>query len=163
MFTEFGGLGKIGVNSAGVGVHLNILTHKRDRGIDGVPVHSIVRRVLDEACTVDEAETIFRSSRASASSVLTVVNSDSNEVHRAACFEILPERVSVLRPDEDGWPLHTNNFIVEDQLPGAISQLESKTFERLAHVQLQRSETVGLPVRERAQLMCGPQGMNAPV
>ena len=53
--TEYGIVGKIGVNSAGLGVHMNILHHASDGGGDGVPVHIVARRILDEAATVAEA------------------------------------------------------------------------------------------------------------
>ncbi|MFC5823977.1 C45 family autoproteolytic acyltransferase/hydolase, partial [Nonomuraea insulae] len=45
-FTEAGTLAKIGVNSAGLGVHFNILRHDADTTEVGVPVHLIARRIL---------------------------------------------------------------------------------------------------------------------
>lgn len=162
MFTELGVLGKIGVNDAGVGVHFNILHHASDRGVDGVPVHAIARRVLDEATSVDEAEAIIRSARASASTVLTVVSRDAAP-HRAACFEISPERVSVVRPDAEGWLIHTNNFIAESQLPGEATRDRSTTYARLAHLGEQRNRMPGLPIEQRASAMCGASGALAPI
>ena len=46
--TEYGIVGKIGVGGA-LGVHLNILHHARDGGPVGVPVHVVVRHLLDAA------------------------------------------------------------------------------------------------------------------
>lgn len=162
MFTELGVLGKIGVNDAGIGVHFNILHHASDRGVDGVPVHAIARRVLDEATSVDEAEAIIASAPASASTVLTVV-ARADAPHRAACFEISPERVSVVRPDADGWLIHTNNFIAETQLPGEATRDESTTYARLAHLAEQRADMPRLPIERRAAAMCGEPGELAPI
>ena len=162
MFTEFGVLGKIGVNDAGVGVHFNILHHTSDRGTGGVPVHAIARRVLDEATSVDEAEAIIRSAPASASTVLTVLARDEAP-HRAACFEISSERVAVVRPNADGVLLHTNNFIAEEQLPGEATRDASTTYVRLAHLGAQQASMAGLGIEERAAQMCGEAGAFAPV
>ena len=49
LFTEFGIVGKIGVNEAGLGLHFNILHHAADGGAPGVPVHVVARRILDDA------------------------------------------------------------------------------------------------------------------
>lgn len=162
MFSEFGVLGKIGVNDAGVGVHFNILHHASDRGLGGVPVHAIARRVLDEATTVDQAEAIIRSANASASTVLTVVSrADAN--HRAACFEISSERVAVVRPDSAGTLLHTNHFIAEEQLAGEATRDASTTHVRFDHIRAQRAEMVGHEIQERAARMSGEAGALAPV
>ncbi|WP_202864229.1 C45 family autoproteolytic acyltransferase/hydolase [Arsenophonus endosymbiont of Aleurodicus floccissimus] len=40
LFTKFGMLGKIGVNSAGLGLHFNIVHHISDNDSGGVPVHA---------------------------------------------------------------------------------------------------------------------------
>jgi isopenicillin-N N-acyltransferase-like protein len=94
-FTEFGIVGKIGVNSAGLGIHFNVLRHDSDHTDIGVPVHVVARRILDEASTVDEATEIARSARLSASSVLTVVTGDEIrglELSPAGVAELPPEK-----------------------------------------------------------------------
>ncbi|MEV8453154.1 C45 family peptidase [Streptomyces sp. NPDC052095] len=58
--TEDGILGKIGVNSAGLALHFNILGHVRD-GVGGVPVHVLAAIVLEEAGSVAEAVELVRS------------------------------------------------------------------------------------------------------
>ena len=161
MFTELGVLGKIGANDAGLGVHFNILHHASDRGDGGVPVHAIARRVLDEAATVDEAEAIIRSAPASASTVLTVVARDGER--RAACFEISPARVAVVRPGADGWLVHTNHFIDPTQREGEATRDASTTYERLGHLVAQREGMGGLPIERRAGAMAGKAGALAPV
>ena len=162
MFTELGVLGKIGVNDAGLAVHFNILHHASDRGVGGVPVHAIARRVLDEATTVDGAEAIIRSARASASTVITVLARGEAE-HRAACFEISSERVAAVRPDAEGWLVHTNNFLAPEQLPGEATRDASTTYTRLEHVRAQRARMAGLSIEQRAREMAGAAGALAPV
>jgi isopenicillin-N N-acyltransferase-like protein len=98
-FTEFGIVGKIGVNSAGLGIHFDVLRHDSDHADIGVPVHVVARRILDEASTVDEATEIARSARLSASSVLTVVTGD--EVRG---LELSPAGVAELSPEEPAEP-----------------------------------------------------------
>ncbi|MGO3147862.1 MAG: C45 family autoproteolytic acyltransferase/hydrolase [Leucobacter sp.] len=163
-FTECGVLAKIGVNDAGIGVHFNILHHAEDRGVDGVPVHAIARRVLDEATSIDEAEAIIRSAPASASTVLTVISREDVE-RRAACFEISPARVAVVRPDEQGSLLHTNHFVDVAQVSGEATRDKSTTYARFAHIGEQHAvmALAGTSIEDRAARMCGDAGALAPV
>ncbi|MFL6120179.1 C45 family autoproteolytic acyltransferase/hydolase [Actinophytocola sp.] len=124
-FTEFGIVGKIGVNSSGLGVHFNVLRHGSDHADIGVPVHVVARRILDEASTVDEAVALARSARLSASSVLTVVTRDE-----ARCLELSPAGVAELTGTT---LLHTNHFLDPALAPGERTlPEESTTIERLA-------------------------------
>jgi isopenicillin-N N-acyltransferase-like protein len=126
-FTEFGIVGKIGVSSAGLGLHFNVLRHGSDHADIGVPVHVVARRILDEASTVDDAVRLARSARLSASSVLTVVTRDE-----ARCLELSPAGVAEL----DGEVLlHTNHFLDPALAPGERTvPSESTTVERLAEL-----------------------------
>lgn len=162
LFTELGMLGKIGVNDAGIGVHFNILHHASDHAHGGVPVHAIARRILDEATSIGEAETIARSARVSASTVLTVV-SLRDEQPRAVCLELSPERVSVVVPDAEHWLLHTNHFRHPDQEPGEATPDVSTTYVRLDHVAGRVGEMANLSVQERGAQMCGAAGASAPI
>jgi isopenicillin-N N-acyltransferase-like protein len=129
-FTEFGIVGKIGVNSAGLGLHFNVLRHGSDHSDIGVPVHVVARRILDEASTVDDAVRLARSARLSASSVLTVVTRDE-----ARCLELSPAGVASM----DGEVLlHTNHFLDPALAPGERTvPEESTTVERLAALGVQ--------------------------
>jgi isopenicillin-N N-acyltransferase-like protein len=73
---EYGMLGKIGLNEAGVGVLLNILKHRAD-GPGGVPVHMILERVLSEAGSLAEALEIIHSAPTSSSSIITVITAEA--------------------------------------------------------------------------------------
>jgi isopenicillin-N N-acyltransferase-like protein len=109
-FTEFGLLAKIGVNSAGLGVHFNLLRHVSDGASSGVPVHLLARRILDQAATVSRAEELIRSAPVSASVTLTVVSHDG--VRGDACtFEVCPTGVARIDTDAHGFLRHTNHFL----------------------------------------------------
>lgn len=149
-FAEYGMLGKIGLNSAGVGVMLNILKN-RDDAAGGVPVHALLVGVLDRARSVEEALDIIDSAHTTSSSVITVVGCDD-----AVMVEISPHGTSRLRHDSEvvaldsepigpgapapnsgrfphgpgggdrgitasgGFLIHTNHFIAPDQQDGAL-------------------------------------------
>lgn len=128
-FTEFGIAGKVGVSSAGLGVHFNVLRHHSDSADIGVPVHVVARRILDEAVTVADAVRIARSARLSASTVLTVVTPDA-----ASCLELSPAGVAEL-PAVDGKLVHTNHFLDTALAPGERTvPEESTTGARLAEL-----------------------------
>jgi len=101
--TEAGILAKIGVNSSGLGLHLDILFHNDDRA-GGVPIHVVAARVLAEAGSVEEAIEIARSAGVSASSALSVHDGIS-----AASIEVSGAGVEVVQP-EKRWLVHTNRF-----------------------------------------------------
>jgi isopenicillin-N N-acyltransferase like protein len=108
--TEYGILGKIGVNDRGVGIHINILGHEHDgRGTIGVPVHVLVRSILDRAGDIGDAVALAGSARCSASSVLTLVGA-SEDGSAAVCCEQSPDGPQFVLPD-DGLLLHTNHFL----------------------------------------------------
>jgi len=127
-FTELGMPAKIGLNDAGLSVNFNILHHRSDGDGAGVPVHAVVRRVLDEASTLDEAVDIVRSAPVSASSVLTVLAGDE-----AASIEIAPGSVAVVRPTGD-WLVHTNHFLGAEIADGGVVPPSSTTASRFAHL-----------------------------
>src|SRR4051794_29894124 len=139
-FTEYGIVGKIGVNSAGLGLHVNILHHASDGGGDGVPVHIVARRVLDEAATVDEAAEIARSADVCASTVLTAVDR-----HSAACLELCPAGLAELRPS-DGVLLHTNHFLDPELAEGEDSREEDPgSWDRLEALEQRTEELLAAP------------------
>jgi isopenicillin-N N-acyltransferase-like protein len=112
--TEAGPLAKIGINSAGLGVLFNILSHRSDTGDGGVPVHAVARRILDSAGDVEAGISILRSAPLSASSCFTLL-----DCRRVACLEAAPAGVAELPPAR--WSVHTNHFrdpgLAADALP----------------------------------------------
>ena len=162
LFTEFGTAAKIGVNSAGIGLHFNILSHRTDSVAGGVPVHAIARRILEEARTLDDAERIARSAAVSASTVFTVIQQDGDG-SSAASIEVSPAGVAVVPPDGDGWLLHTNHFLDPALAEGDTMPPESTTLERLGHLAAVRDELEGLEPARRALAACGGQGEQAAI
>ncbi|MGW5779781.1 C45 family autoproteolytic acyltransferase/hydolase [Streptomyces sp. NPDC003863] len=158
LFTEFGAPGKIGVNSAGLGVHFNILFHASDCA-GGVPVHAVARRILDEADTLDQAVEIASTARVSASTSLTVVTADCS----AASLELSPAGLAVVPAGEDGWLLHTNHFLDTGLAAGDTGPADSMTAERLAHLRAVHAALPGLSPAERARAFCGEDGADAVV
>lgn len=121
--TEYGILGKIGVNGHGLGVMFNILHHVDDgRGI-GAPVHVLARAVLDECRDLNQA--LLRLSRApvSASSSLTLVAATPEE-SAAVSVELNPAAIGYALPDEHGLLTHTNHFLTN---PAALGDTELRT------------------------------------
>jgi isopenicillin-N N-acyltransferase-like protein len=105
--TEAGILAKVGVSTRGIAVALNILHHARDgSGALGIPVHLVLRRLLAEAASVDDAWALLRETPFSASSCVTVLDADGG----GACFELSPAGVARIEA-QDGLLVHTNHFL----------------------------------------------------
>ncbi|GAA4284507.1 hypothetical protein GCM10022261_20380 [Brevibacterium daeguense] len=123
-FAEYGMLGKIGLNSAGVGVMLNILRNERD-AVGGVPIHSVLAAVLARAGSMAEALEIIHSAPTSSSSVITVSTADE-----VVMVEIGPTGKAELRGS--GWFAHTNHFLAQE-LQDGVQPLSaaSRSEERL--------------------------------
>ncbi|RBP62502.1 isopenicillin-N N-acyltransferase-like protein [Brevibacterium sanguinis] len=111
-FAEYGMLGKVGLNEAGVGVLLNILKHEGDAP-GGVPIHMVLERVLSRATTLAEALAIVHSAPTTSSSVITVVTADE-----AVQVEIANAQKRERRGE--GFLLHTNHFLHPDLQTGAL-------------------------------------------
>jgi isopenicillin-N N-acyltransferase-like protein len=123
--TEAGILAKIGLNDAGLGVCLNLLETTADGGLDGTPIHLLLRRTLQSCRSVDEAVELLTSARTSASSAVTVAT--PNDV---ASVELSPGGANVIRGTVGA---HTNHFlepprrgedVVPVQSPSTIGRLE---------------------------------------
>jgi isopenicillin-N N-acyltransferase like protein len=122
--TEAGIAGKIGLSSAGLCVGLNFLRCSLDGGLDGVPIHVLLRLLLDRVDSVGAALELLFSVKVSASSCITIAS--ATEV---VAVEVSPGGARVIRGDR---VLHTNHFLA--RLP-AGEDLEAaeqpSTFERL--------------------------------
>ncbi|MCZ6831507.1 MAG: C45 family autoproteolytic acyltransferase/hydrolase [Gammaproteobacteria bacterium] len=108
MLTEAGIIGKIGMNSAGLGVCLNIL---RVRGeLRGVPVHILLRAMLD-SCNLEQVVVLKRRAGLGKASHVLVAdaagNSLSLEFAGEQSFEIKPQR---------GTLVHSNHYLEEAEL-----------------------------------------------
>ncbi|TGN65759.1 penicillin acyltransferase [Nocardioides eburneiflavus] len=113
---EHGMLGKIGMNSAGLATHFNILGHHTDT-VGGVPVHVLAATVLEEAGSVAEAVEIIRSAPVSASSALTLLDEDSVTSVEIAGFGVWP-----IEP-VNGTVVRTNHFLHPQPRDGERGEL----------------------------------------
>jgi isopenicillin-N N-acyltransferase-like protein len=105
--TEAGVLAKVGVSTRGIALALNILYHAGDgTGELGVPVHLVLRRLLEEAASAGDVWELLRETPYSASSCVTVVDAAGD----GACFELSPAGVARIEP-RDGFLAHTNHFL----------------------------------------------------
>jgi isopenicillin-N N-acyltransferase-like protein len=120
--TEYGIVGKIGVNDAGLGVLFTMLHHRDDGADIGVPVHVVARRVLDQARAVDDGKAICASAAPSASTSVTMVAGAE-----AVSAELWPGGPGLgpgfAPPDAHGVLVRTNHFLTDparagDEVPG---------------------------------------------
>ena len=118
--TEAGMVGKLGLNSSGVSCGFNYLRTSEDAP-GGVAVHALARLVLE--CR-SAAEARGRLGGASASVALTVAAPDG-----LFCAEVSPGGARFVAPDEDGWLVHTNHFLLPP-LRGEDVQAEPETLAR---------------------------------
>ncbi|HJF75354.1 MAG TPA: C45 family peptidase, partial [Brevibacterium linens] len=136
---EFGMLGKIGLNEAGVGVLLNILKHAGDEA-GGVPIHMILARVLAEAGTLAEALEIIDSAPTSSSSIITVITAEAAvQVEIAGALKRERRARATSQSDgetgKSGFLIHTNHFLHPDLLDGAMElRPDSTSQERYRHL-----------------------------
>lgn len=142
-FAEVGQVAKIGVNSAGLGLHFNILHHVTDGSRSGVPVHVVARRILDEATTLDEAVAVARAAPVAASTVLTVVAAEDGSP-RAACIELSPAGLAVVEAVPGRVLAHTNHFLDPGLAAGQVIPPASTTADRLACL-TEHTSLVALP------------------
>ncbi len=134
--TEAGMLGKIGMNDAGLGVCLNLLRCSEDGGLDGTPIHLLMRRTL--ACrSVPEAIELLTTARVSASSAVTVATPGD-----LATVELSPGGANVVRGGT-----HTNHFLVpppagEDAIESDSTRARLEAIRRLPLREALRSHPV---------------------
>ncbi|MFI7008637.1 C45 family autoproteolytic acyltransferase/hydolase [Streptomyces sp. NPDC050145] len=102
--TEDGILGKIGVNSAGLALHFNILGHVRD-GVGGIPMHVLAAIVLEEAGSVAEAVDLVRSAPITSSGSFTLFDEQD-----ATLLDLSPAGVFAVGHEEDTF-IRTNHFL----------------------------------------------------
>jgi isopenicillin-N N-acyltransferase-like protein len=99
---EAGQVGKIGLNSAGLGVGLNFLSHEH-RG-QGVPVHVILRQMLSCADLGEAVRQAYAVPRGTAANVLL-----AHAKGDVLDLELTATEVDFLYAD-DGWLAHANHF-----------------------------------------------------
>jgi isopenicillin-N N-acyltransferase-like protein len=116
--TEAGMLAKIGINSAGIAVLLNVLHHEDDASVPlGVPIHVLLRRLLAESETIFDAVRILAAAPVAASSAVTLIAAEGGE-ETALTAELRPGVApEYVLPDEAGLLVHTNHFLSPAAVP----------------------------------------------
>lgn len=104
--TEAGMLAKIGLNDLGLGVCLNLMRSRRDGQHAGVPVHVLLRALLNCASVAEALELASRVTHGASSNVLCADRGGD-----AAALELSPAGVEVVRP-ADSVVCHTNHFLM---------------------------------------------------
>jgi isopenicillin-N N-acyltransferase like protein len=111
-FTEAGILAKLGVNSHGVAIGINFLASDRDTGSGGLPVHVVVRAVLEDARTLPEAVELVERTPVSASVCMTIAGPQDDGTVGVVALERWPGGVGRHRPSGALPHLaHTNHFV----------------------------------------------------
>jgi isopenicillin-N N-acyltransferase like protein len=126
--TEPGMLGKIGLSSAGLCFGLNFLRCSLDGGMRGVPIHVLLRVLLDRTDSFDAALELLTTAEVSASSCITV-GSEAKvvgvELSPGGCSVIWSERI-----------LHTNHFLDGPPTGEDLEAAEDpSTFARLGELE----------------------------
>ena len=104
--TEAGILAKLGLNGYGVACALNLLGDPADGGTGGVPIHVLLRLVLERARDAAQAVELLCGAGTTASSAVTVASAGE-----LVSVELAPGGAVLVRPDPDGWLVHTNHFL----------------------------------------------------
>jgi isopenicillin-N N-acyltransferase-like protein len=117
--TEAGIVGKIGMNSAGIGICLNLLK-SRKKG-NGVPIHVMLRKGLEAKQPNLASEAIYCADRAGSGNVII-----AHREGEAVDFEITPDFIGLLYP-QDGLLVHTNHFLSPSLQAGDLAIAESQS------------------------------------
>jgi isopenicillin-N N-acyltransferase like protein len=111
--TEYGIVGKSGLNTRGLGLLFTILHHVEDGKRIGVPVHVAARWALDNARNIAHAAQVLASADVSASSSINLVSHESG-VSAAMTVELHPGGPGFVLPNDKGVLVHTNHFLGND-------------------------------------------------
>lgn len=119
--TEAGMLAKIGLNSAGFAITLNILRTRNDGQRSGIPVHVLLRSLLN--CeSVAEAKDQVQSLSFSSSSNVMVADSTGD----MASFELSPNGCKILEA-QNGQLCHTNHFLHNDLIADDVGRIDNQS------------------------------------
>lgn len=141
--TEAGILAKIGCNSRSIAVCLNILGSSADGGVDGMPIHLMLRLLLQECDNWDEVVNSIAANSFSASSAISVATAS-----QMATFELSPHGAQVIAPTE-GLLTHTNHFLrLPEGLTDTYLQTWPDTVDRLDDVTSRLRARTGLTTED---------------
>jgi isopenicillin-N N-acyltransferase like protein len=129
--TEAGILAKIGVSSVGIGCCLNLLATTIDGGVAGVPVHILLRLVLQRCDRLSDALYLLLNAPTSASSCITVGQAGDGDGMMVS-VEVSPGGAELIWPNREGWLVHTNHFLDESSpIPWSGSVRSNGSWQRI--------------------------------
>jgi isopenicillin-N N-acyltransferase like protein len=153
--TEAGIIGKIGLNSAGVGVCINAI---RARGVDftRLPVHLAIRAALD---STSKAEALAKLDKAGVASAVHLLIGDAT-----GSTSVEFSNLDIIKFEmKDGQIAHSNHFIVphaEGVAPASFSQDSLERIVRARELLLLASETEKPPtIRTIERMLEDEQGL----
>jgi isopenicillin-N N-acyltransferase-like protein len=150
---EPGQLGKIGLNSAGLGVCLNFLV--APHGLDGLPVHVLVRALL-ECASLDEARTVIARAGLGKSSHYLIADATG----QALSYEFAGGRSGAVEPVA-GVYAHTNHCLAANRDPAGYVVPTSP--ERLAAARHHASQRQGSGVEAMKRILDFDDGTPAAI
>lgn len=130
--SEAGLVGKIGLNSAGVGTLLNgILAGALCK--DKFPIHVMLRRILQFASTLDEAVATINKYGIASTANIVIADKQGN----AGSIECSPHGNAVIPMQTHEFPFvgHTNHLYSPDRPAAAKDHPEDNSFTRLARLE----------------------------
>ena len=152
MMTEPGIIGKIGLNSAGLGVTLNLLEYPAK--LDGVPIHVMLRAILDSSSLAEAQSVILRAPSGKASNVL-LGDAEGNSLD----VEFAGKDVYRLNPPDPLF-VHTNHYL-GPSFPKKENLASSYVrYERAAELS---KELAGKTVAEMKQLLLDQENKELPI
>jgi isopenicillin-N N-acyltransferase-like protein len=150
--TEAGMLAKLGVNSAGLAVLINVLHHESDGSVPlAVPVHVLLRRLLAESESIFDAVRLLAAAPVSASTAVTLIAAEGGE-DTALTAELRPSAPpGYVLPDERGLLVHTNHFLSPAAVPGDLEPAIGP--DSLFRLEILRRRAARVPGAEPAELL----------
>lgn len=129
---EAGMLGKAGLNSAGLGVCVNMLGCDRDGVRGGVPYHVILRAALESSDLTVALRRVCSSPRSASINLLIGQAYDGPGGGEVIDVELVPGDVGLLHPDEQGRIAHANHLESNVAVRDYLKDLGSSSFFRAA-------------------------------
>ncbi|MBI4152603.1 peptidase C45 [Candidatus Woesearchaeota archaeon] len=152
MMTEPGIIGKIGLNSAGIGVTLNLL--ECPAKLDGTPIHVLLRAILDCPSLSEAQSVILRAPDGKASNVL-IAAADGNSLD----VEFAGKDLFMLNPQESLF-VHTNHYL-STSFPKKENLASSHArYDRAAELS---KELAGRTTAEMKQLLLDQENSELPI
>lgn len=153
--TEAGMVGKIGFNEHGLGVCLNFLGHKSERpeGPLGLPVHVLLRAVLEQKTLADAYKLVAWAPR-SASANFLMAQHARGAAPAAIDLEWTPTAMARL-PLAGAALVHTNHFRDAALAPGCDSGFGKSTMNRLQRAEKRAAELAAVadPAQRMQQIL----------